>query len=268
MYVYIGYIMGCRKVRSADRLRGARSVFVEERAGMKGFSEPHVLKWHGVRRVFLAHDNAMVREGIRHAIEAQEEMVVCGETGGGQPAFEGIAGTDPDAVVVDILQERGSGLRFIREIRKRAPKTAILVVTMQNERIYCDRALRAGAAGYLMNPETIEEVINALKKVLRGRIYVSEAMANRILFQRIQGADEIPPEPTACLSDRELEVFRLIGEWKPTREIAARLQISVKTVEYYRDQIKKKLGLRTAGELGRAATSWVMEARESDVSIS
>lgn len=209
-----------------------------------------------VSRIFLAHENAMVRQGIRFLIEEQQDLELCGESEGGGEVLDAVVRAAPDAVIVDVVSGHGSGLKLIREIHSRLPDTAILVVTMEDERIYGERCLRAGASGYVMKPRTIEEVIRALRIVIKGRIYLSDALADYILSRRVGSVESDAEDPVAKLSDRELEIFRLIGAWKGTREIAEDLRLSVKTVEYYREQIKKKLGLRTATDLIQAATEW------------
>jgi DNA-binding NarL/FixJ family response regulator len=210
-----------------------------------------------VRRVFLAHDNAMVRQGIRFVINMQSDLSVCGESDEGSAALDAIVGTQPDVIIADVISEEGSGLDLIKAIHSLLPRVPILVVTMQDERIFAERALRAGASGYLMKAEAIEQVLQALRVVLDGRIYVSATMADHILARRFGAGVLRRDDPIHQLSDRELEIFQLIGTWKGTREIARFLHLSVKTVEYYREQIKRKLLLKTAADLVRAATAWV-----------
>lgn len=210
------------------------------------------------RRVFLVEDHTVVRQGIAVLINLQEDLFVCGEACEGPMAMKAIQEVQPDVVVIDLILEQGNGLDLIKDLKAVMPDCLILVVTMHDERVYGERALRAGARGYIMKAQAIEQLIHALRVVLDGKLYVSHEMADRILSQRMGRADATA-DPVQGLSDRELEVFRLIGDWKSTREIAGALTLSIKTVEYYREQIKKKLGLKTGVDLGQAATEWVKE---------
>jgi DNA-binding NarL/FixJ family response regulator len=133
----------------------------------------------------------------------------------------------------------------------------VLVVSAHDESVYAEIAFRAGALGYLMKEEALTKVLSAVRRVLSGNIYVSEALAARMLEQQIRGKPDLQQSPVAELSDRELEVFQLIGRWKRTSEIASELHLSIKTIEYYREQIKRKLGLKSATELTHYATAWV-----------
>ena len=145
----------------------------------------------------------------------------------------------------------------MRNIKARYPGLVVLVVSVHDEAIYAEIAFRAGALGYLMKQEALEKVLTAIRRVLTGMIYVSDALAARMLQQQVLGQKDINESPVKGLSDRELEVFQLIGRWKKTREIAEELHLSVKTIEYYREQIKRKLQLKNAAQLTQYATSWV-----------
>jgi DNA-binding NarL/FixJ family response regulator len=145
----------------------------------------------------------------------------------------------------------------VRNIKAQCPSLPVLVVSAHDESIYAEIAFRAGALGYLMKEEALEKVTMAIRRVLSGAIYVSDPLAAKMLQQQIRGQTNINDSPVKSLSDRELEVFQLIGQWKTTREIAAELHLSVKTIEYYREQIKRKLSLKNAAELTQHATSWV-----------
>jgi len=146
---------------------------------------------------------------------------------------------------------------LMRNIKAQYPGLPILVVSVHDESIYAEIAFRAGALGYLMKQEALEKILVAIRRVLEGNIYVSDVLAARMLQQQVRGQADVHESPVKSLSDRELEVFQLIGQWKKTKEIAQELHLSVKTVEYYREQIKRKLNLRDAGELTQHATSWV-----------
>jgi DNA-binding NarL/FixJ family response regulator len=163
----------------------------------------------------------------------------------------------PDLVIADISLKDSSGLELMRNVKAQAPGLPILVVSSHDESIYAEIAFRAGALGYLMKAEALEKVITAIRRVLSGNIYVSDALGARMLQQQVRGQTDIQDSPVKNLSDRELEVFQLIGKWKKTSEIAAELHLSIKTIEYYREQIKKKLNLKSASELTHHATAWV-----------
>jgi DNA-binding NarL/FixJ family response regulator len=208
-------------------------------------------------RILLVDDHAVVRYGIAQLINRQSDLVVCGEEEDASRAMTAIAALKPDLVIADISLKDSSGLELMRNIKAQYPKLPVLVVSVHEESIYAEIAFRAGALGYLMKEEAVEKILNAIRRVLSGSIYVSDAQAARMLQQQVRGQSSIQESPVKGLSDRELEVFQLIGQWKKTKEIAQELHLSVKTVEYYREQIKRKLNLRDAGELTQYATSWV-----------
>jgi DNA-binding NarL/FixJ family response regulator len=151
----------------------------------------------------------------------------------------------------------------MRNIKAQYPRLPVLVVSGHEESIYAEIAFRAGALGYLMKEEALEKILTAIRRVLSGAVYVSDALAARLLQQQIRGQTDIQESPVKGLSDREMEVFRLIGQWKKTRDIAEELHLSIKTIEYYREQIKRKLNLKDAGELTQYATSWVQRETPS-----
>ena len=209
------------------------------------------------RRVLLVEDHAVVRFGIAQLINRQADLVVCGEEEDASRALSAIASQRPDLVIADISLKDSSGLELMRNIKAQYPGLPILVVSVHDESIYAEIAFRAGALGYLMKQEALEKILVAIRRVLEGNIYVSDVLAARMLQQQVRGQADVHESPVKSLSDRDLEVFQLIGQWKKTKEIAQELHLSVKTVEYYREQIKRKLNLRDAGELTQHATSWV-----------
>jgi DNA-binding NarL/FixJ family response regulator len=208
-------------------------------------------------RILLVDDHAVVRFGIAQLINRQSDMMVCGEEEDASRALTAIATLKPDLVIADISLKDSSGLELMRNIKARYPGLVVLVVSVHDEAIYAEIAFRAGALGYLMKQEALEKVLTAIRRVLTGTIYVSDALAARMLQQQVLGQKDINESPVKGLSDRELEVFQLIGRWKKTREIAEELHLSVKTIEYYREQIKRKLQLKNAAQLTQYATSWV-----------
>jgi DNA-binding NarL/FixJ family response regulator len=211
----------------------------------------------GKTRILLVDDHAIVRFGITQLINRQNDMTVCGEEEDASHALSSIITQKPDLVIVDISLKDSSGLELMRNIKAQYPRMPVLVVSAHDEGIYAEIAFRAGALGYLMKEEGLEKVVPAIRRVLSGAVYVSDALAAKMLQQQVRGQSDINESPVKSLSDREMEVFRLIGQWKKTRDIAEELHLSVKTIEYYREQIKRKLNLKDAGELTQYATSWV-----------
>jgi DNA-binding NarL/FixJ family response regulator len=213
------------------------------------------------KRVLLVDDHAVVRFGIAQLIDHQVDLVVCGEEEDAGNALSAIAKLKPDLVIADIALKDSSGLELMRNIKAQYPGLRVLVVSAHDESIYAEIAFRAGALGYLMKAEAIEKVVPAIRRVLSGNVYVSDALASRMLQRQVRGHTDIEQSPVKGLSDRELEVFELIGKWKKTAEIAQELHLSVKTIEYYREQIKQKLELRSAVELTQHATAWVQREK-------
>jgi len=215
------------------------------------------------KRVLLVDDHAVVRFGIAQLINRQNDLTVCGEEEDASKALTAIERLKPDLVIADISLKESSGLELMRNIKAQHPGLPVLVVSVHDESIYAEIAFRAGALGYLMKGEALEKIPAAIRRVLSGNIYVSDALAAKMLQQQVRGQTDINESPVKGLSDRELEVFQLIGGWKKTKEIAAELHLSVKTVEYYREQIKRKLNLKDAAELTQYATSWVQRETPS-----
>lgn len=207
--------------------------------------------------ILLVDDHAVVRFGIAQLINRQSDMMVCGEEEDASKAMTAIERLKPHLVIADISLKDSSGLELMRNIKAQYAGLPVLVVSAHDESIYAEIAFRAGALGYLMKEEALEKIIAAIRRVLSGNIYVSDALAAKMLQQQIRGQKDINESPVKGLSDREMEVFQLIGRWKKTSEIAQELHLSVKTIEYYREQIKKKLNLKSGPELTQYATAWV-----------
>lgn len=210
-------------------------------------------------RVLLVDDHAVVRFGIAQLINRQDDMEVCGEEEDASRALSASGKLKPDLVIADISLKDSSGLELMRNIKAQYAKLAILVFSAHDEAIYAEMAFRAGALGYLMKGAEVNTILAAIRRVLSGNIYVSEVLGAKMLQKQIRGQGDAITSPAENLSDRELEVFQLIGHWKGTRQIADELHLSVKTIEYYREQVKKKLGLNNATELTQAATTWVQK---------
>ena len=200
-------------------------------------------------KVFLVDDHPIVRQGLALLINREPDMIVCGEADSAPSALQSIPGASPDVVVVDISLDGPDGLDLLKSIRLKDPVLPVLILSMHDESSYAERSLRAGANGYIMKQEATEKVLIAIRRILQGKVYLSERLTNRMLEQYVYGATSSKNDPLSKLSDRELEVFRLIGAGHGTRQIADELHVSIKTVESYQAHIKEKLGLRNAREL-------------------
>jgi DNA-binding NarL/FixJ family response regulator len=210
------------------------------------------------QRVFVLDDHPIVRQGLALLINQEPDLVVSGQAEEAHSALKGIAAARPDIVIVDISLNGPDGLEVIKTIRTTDASLPVLVLSMHEETVYAERALRAGANGYIMKQEATEKVLVALRRILNHEIYVSERIANKLLRQYVTGTVTAKQSPVSELTDRELEVFRLIGEGHGTRQIAEELHVSVKTVESYQAHIKEKLSLRSARELVQHAIQWAI----------
>jgi DNA-binding NarL/FixJ family response regulator len=206
-------------------------------------------------RIIIVDDHPIVRLGIRQMLAAERDLDVCGEAASADAAKRFIASTPPDLAIVDLSLEQGTGLDLIRSLRESMPTLPILVLSMHDETLFAERVLRAGARGYIMKREAITGLVGAIRQVLSGRIYVSEHMAQAVL-ERLGHDGGAPDNPLATLTDRELEVFDLVGRGLSTAAIAQQLAVSVKTIETYRSNIKTKLNLKDATDLIRFAATW------------
>ena len=214
----------------------------------------------GVTSVMIVDDHPIVRRGLAQVIESEQDLCVCGEAEEPEQAMEVARKQEPDVAVVDIGLARGDGLELVRELRNRLPTVKALVLSLHDEAIYAERALRAGARGYIMKEAGGEEVIKAIRRVMDGEFYLSERMNARFLNRFASGGPAAGAKPVDALTDRELQVFRLIGRGRGTRDVADELGLSVKTIETYRERIKRKLGLRNAVELVQRAVLWLRDA--------
>ena len=211
----------------------------------------------GARKtVLVVDDHPLMRHGLALLINQQQDMQVCGEAEEAQAAMHAIAQLRPDIMILDISLSGPDGLELLKSIRASNPDLPVLILSMHDEAIYAERALRARANGYIMKQEATEKVLVAVRRILNGEVYLSERMSNKMLQQYIGGAPSMIQSRIASLSDRELEVFRLIGEGRATREIAEELHLSIKTVETYQAHIKEKLALRSGRELIQHAIQW------------
>ena len=213
-------------------------------------------------KIILVDDHPLVREWLTNLIHQQPDLIVCGEAETAPMALQAIAATKPDVAIVDISLKDSSGIELIKNIKASHPRVAVIVLSMHDERLYAERALRAGARGYIMKRETTKKVIAAIHRVLEGKLYVSEKLASLFAEKFVDGHATTAASPIEQLSDRELEVFQLLGEGYETRHIAESLHVSMKTIQVYCARIKEKLKLANATELLREAIRW-NESRSS-----
>lgn len=214
-----------------------------------------------VRRILIVEDHPIMRSGLVQLITTEKDLVVVGQFEEAGSAFGSIEKLQPDVAIIDLSLKASSGLELVKSIKAAYPKLIMLVLSMYDETIYAERVLRAGAAGYVMKQEATDRVLVALRKVLAGGIYLSERMSSKFMHQLVGGGIKNANGGSLIerLSDRELEVFGLIGEGRGTRQIAEQLHLSVKTVESHRAHIKEKLNLRSATELVHRAIQMKQE---------
>jgi DNA-binding NarL/FixJ family response regulator len=216
-------------------------------------------------RIYLVDDHAMVRHGLTALIGAQSDMEVCGQADSATTALQEIMEIQPDLAIVDITLGGNSGLELTKSVRAFNPKILVMVLSMHHESIYGLRALKAGARAYVMKHEMACRTIEAIRRIRNGGLFVSDDLANQMLNQLVAGGTPDDTSPVAPLSDRELEIVTHIGNGLPTREIAAKLHVSVKTVESHRAHIKEKLHLSNASQLVQFCVRWVEQSIASGV---
>jgi DNA-binding NarL/FixJ family response regulator len=212
-------------------------------------------------RVFLVDDHAMFREGLRQLIEREPDMSVCGDAADAAAALTGLAAAAPDLVIVDISLGGTSGIELIKTIKSQFEDLPVLVVSMHEESLYSERALRAGAMGYVMKHEPSKTVKTAIRKVLDGDLFLSPKMSSSMVAKLIHGSQEHFSSPLEALSDRELEVFRMLGHGKAVRLIAEEMGVTVPTVNSFRNRIKEKLNLKSSTEVMLQAIQWVQDQK-------
>ena len=209
-------------------------------------------------KILIVDDHPMVREGLTMRISTQPDLAVCGEAATEEEALSRVQQTSPDLVIVDISLKSGHGLEVIKQVKSRYPAVKMLVLSGYQESLYAERALRAGALGYLNKQESNDKVLDAIRTVLRGQRYISPEIAQRLVAQALGDTNETQA-PIECLTNRELEIFRMVGEGMTSGAIANSLFLSTHTIDTHRENIKRKLNLKNAGELTRAAVRWVLE---------
>ncbi len=215
-------------------------------------------------RVVLVDDHDLVRQGLVALFEQIPDLEVCGDAAEYDEALKLIESELPDLATVDISLKGGSGLELIKQIDTRFPSVKILALSMHDEMLFAERALRAGAEGYLNKEEPGDRVIEAIREIMAGRIYLSGEVTDKILHRVVVGGEAQTQSLVETLSDREVEVLELIGRGLTTRQIAANLNLSKKTVDTYRDHLKKKLQLKTANELIRYAVAWTLGRQQGN----
>lgn len=208
-------------------------------------------------KILVVDDHPVVRQGLRMLIGQEPDLTVCGEADSVAEALRAIERSGPDVAIVDLSLKESSGLELIKDVKIRYPKLLVLVLSMRDEAFYAERVLRAGARGYVIKEEGGKTVINGIRKILTGEIYLSEKMAAKMLRTLADGRVDSNKPLVGNLTDRELEVFELIGQGLRTREIAEKLHLSVKTIDSHREHIKGKLQLDNATDLLKYAIQWV-----------
>jgi DNA-binding NarL/FixJ family response regulator len=221
----------------------------------------------GKHRILIVDDHPIFRQGLAQLINQEDDLCVCGEAEDYHGAIKAVAELKPAMIIVDITLKDMSGIDLIKEIRKSHKGITMLVISMHDESLYAERALRAGAKGYIMKQEASESVVQAIRQVRQGGIYASKKMTDQILSRFVDGPKAPAESPLQALTDREIEVFQLIGEGLSISEIGVRLHLSVKTIGTYRERIKEKLNLKNSTELLRYALNWVENERETKTPI-
>jgi DNA-binding NarL/FixJ family response regulator len=215
------------------------------------------------KNVIIVDDHPIVRQGFVLLINQEHDLFVSGQAEDACSALSLISEKKPDIVLVDITLKNSNGIELIKDIKARFPQIKTLVISLHDENIYAERAIKAGASGYIMKAEATEKVMDAIREVLSGSIYLSSAIRTRMLKQYAGNKESGKGKnPVDLLSDREFEVFDLIGKGNKTGEIAERLNLSVKTIETYKENIKKKLELKNSSELAQYSIKWIISSEE------
>lgn len=214
------------------------------------------------RRIFIVDDHPIVRERLRELIDAEPDLVVCGEVDDRGAALTLLAKTKPDLAIIDLSLKTSLGLELVKDLRIQHPKVRMLVFSMHAESVYAERAIHAGAHGYITKQEATRNILHAIRQVLTGEVYVSDQVARAILTKMVARPGAGSTTPVDLLTDRELEVFNLLGRGCNTRQMAERLGLSTTTIETYRSQIKEKLKMTDATALVQYAIEWVHGGRE------
>ncbi len=207
-------------------------------------------------KVFIVDDHPLVIEGVKGVIHQEPDMVVCGHAESMNDGLRRIYSLEPDICIIDIGLQDGSGIDLTREIKKRYPGMPILILSMQNDEVYAERALRAGASGYVRKVNAARTIIEAIRRVLHGEVYLSETTASNILSHLVGSKNGSTPRLVDSLSDREMQVFELMGQGMTNPEIAEKCYLSIRSVESYFKRIKEKLGLKSTVQIRQFAIQW------------
>ncbi len=208
-------------------------------------------------KIVVVDDHPIVRQGLTELVNREDDLIVCGQAEDAHQAMQAIKTLKPDIIIVDISLKETSGMELIKDIKARYPSLSVLALSMHDESMYAERVLRAGAEGYIMKAEATENIVMAIRKVLSGQIYLSDRMVPKMVRKLVGAGANVGLSAIERLSDRELEVFRSIGQGHTTRQIAENLHLSIKTIETYRAHIKEKLHLVNAAKLLQYAIRWV-----------
>jgi len=208
------------------------------------------------RKVLLVDDHPLVREWLTNLIIRQPDLAVCGESESAQSALQAIAAARPEVAIVDVSLKDSSGIELIKSLKLSHPEVAVLVFSMHDESLYAQRALRAGAKGYIMKRETTRKMIDGIRQILDGKVFVSDSVKDSLALRLVENKTQTARTPVEQLSDRELEVFEMLGRGLGTRQIADALRVSIKTVQVYCARTKEKLNVHSATELLREAIRW------------
>ncbi len=210
-------------------------------------------------RVFIVEDHPIFRDGITRLIDREEDMLVSGECETAEECLKMIKDDLPDLIVIDITLKNSCGIELTKDLKRSYPGLPILILSMHEELVFADRVLKAGARGYVTKREATENVIEAIRRVLQGKIYICDTMIDHFLERSITGGQNFNSSPVEKLSGREFEVFNLVGKGMTNRSIAGVLSVSTNTISTYRERIKEKLNLQTNSELNRYAMQWIQE---------
>ena len=209
------------------------------------------------KAILIVDDHPVLRRGLAGLIESEPDLAVCGEAANCGAALDAIQETEPDLVIVDLALGGRNGLDLVKDMQRHHPKIPALVLSMHDEAVYAERSLRAGARGYITKQQLDETVLVAIRRLLDGETYMSDKLQQRLAAKFVAGRTLATDSPLDALSNRELQVFRLIGQGRSTRQIAETLSLSIKTIESHREHIKQKLVLESSAELAQRATQWV-----------
>jgi DNA-binding NarL/FixJ family response regulator len=213
-------------------------------------------KGTGKTKIYLIDDHPIMVQGLKELINNQKDLKVIGSTDDWHVALEQVKKLQPDLIMLDVTLKDANGIEVLKNLKIHVPTIKILMLSMHDENLYAMRSLKAGAQGYIMKQEAVEKVLSAIRQVLAGEVYLSESMSKRTMFQLLGRGGTRTGSPLEDLSDRELEVFTLIGQGCTTRQIAEKLHLSIKTVETHRAHIKEKLNLKNSTELVQHAIHW------------